>query len=181
MKINFEEIKKLKNTKQILTNTETDIVTPNLGKGFHYISSFHRIQFIAKTLEYMVYMAMNYGINYVSEGILLEAVCRTSWYLNMVVSIDNLKKLLIEMSAGLELLDIKIPENNTNDSKNSPINNNLFSDSEYKLSIKGWRSYQKQEYQILLSNLMASRISRIVSYIALFISFVAFFVTLFKK
>lgn len=71
------------------------------------MGSYHRFHFIAKVIEYMVYMKSSYGIEDVSGSIILDAVCEHSWYLKLVPSYKQLELFLIEISAGLGLLDVK--------------------------------------------------------------------------
>lgn len=51
----LDEFEQTMKVRKILTSTKTSILTPNLGKGFHLMCSYHRFQFIAKVIEYMVY------------------------------------------------------------------------------------------------------------------------------
>ena len=170
-----------------LTTTKTNLLTPHLGKGFHLIKSYYRIQFIAKVIEYMVYLASFYRIEKVSGKNILEAVGKTSWYLNFCPSYHQLEMLLIEVAVGLELLEIenagtiKAPNPLYGIYTNQEKEIEKFLGYSFKLSNKGWESYKKQEYQILASNLFATKISRYVSYTALIIALLSFLVKMFYK
>lgn len=52
----------------------------------------------------MVYLDFIYGIEKVSGKIILEAVGKTSWYLNLCPSYRQLEMLLKEVAVGLGLL-----------------------------------------------------------------------------
>ena len=92
--------------------------------------------------------------------------------------------LLIEVAVGLELLEIekagtmKVPNPLYGIYTNQEKEIEKFLGYNFKLSNKGWESYQKQEYQILASNLFAAKISRYVAYIALIVALLALFVDL---
>lgn len=178
----IDDIRKNDKLVELLTTPKTDLLTPHLGKGNHLINSYYRIQFIAKVIEYMVYLASVYGIKKVSGEIILEAVGKTSWYLNLCPSYRQLEMLLIEVAVGLELLEIekagtiKVPNPLYGISANQETEIDKFLGYNFKLSNKGWESYKKQEYQILASNLFAAKISRYVSYTALIIALLSFLV-----
>ena len=182
--IDSDDIKNAQERKKLLTETSTNILTPNLGKGFHFLSAYHRIQFIAKVIEYLV---SKYPIENIAGNIILEAVCKTSWYLGLFPSEEQLKILLIEMATKLDLLEIeelgsiKISNPMYFFDKSQPKEINKFLGYSYKLSLKGWESYQKQEYQILAAKLKEARISRYVSYTAVVIALGTFLLRLFLK
>ena len=168
-------------TKLPFTDTNTDLLTPHLGNGSHLVKSYHRVQFIAKVIEYMVYLSSSYGIEKVHGRIIIDALANTSWYLRMCPSQSQLEKLLIEMSFGLGLLEIedmesiKIPIDIDDKNKIS-----IFLGCNFRLSQKGWDSYRTQEYQILASDLYAARISRWVSYVAITIALLTLFVSIYS-
>lgn len=172
----YEEFEQILKVRKTLTSTKTSILTPNLGKGFHLMCSYHRFHFIAKVIEYMVYMKSTYGIEDVSGRIILDAVCEHSWYLKLVPSYKQLELLLIEISAGLGLLDVEelgtvnMPNPMYHIDKSQEAEIKTFLGYKFKLSHKGWEAYKKQEYQILAANLFAARLSRCVSYIAVVIA-----------
>lgn len=178
----IEDIRKDDELAELLTTTKTDLLTPHLGKGNHLTKSYHRIQFIAKVIEYMVYLASTHGIKKVNGKIILEAVGKTSWYLDLCPSYRQLEMLLIEVAAGLELLEIekagtiKVPNPLYGINANQEKEIEKILGYNFKLSNKGWESYKKQEYQILASNLFAAKISRCISYIALIIALLSFLV-----
>lgn len=182
----FDKIKKAIKIRNILTDTQTTLLTPNLGKGFHLRSSYYRFQFISKVIEYMVYIKATYGIEEVHGDVILDAVCKNSYFLQLFPTYNQLKLLLIEISLGLGLLDvielgtIKVSNPLHNIDKSQPDEIEKFLGYNFKLSAKGWDSYSKQEYQILASNLFAARLSRWVSYIAVIISLTALFIRCFK-
>lgn len=175
------KIEDIHKNKELLTDTNTDLLTPLLGNGSHLVKSYHRVQFIAKVIEYMVYLSYSYGIEKVHGRIIIDALANTSWYLRMSPSQSQLEKLLIEMSLGLELLEIedmgsiKIPIDIDNKNKIS-----ILLGRNFRLSPKGWESYRKQEYQILASDLYAARISRLVSYVAIIIALLTLFVSIYS-
>ncbi len=172
----LDEFEQTMNVRKILTSTKTSILTPNLGKGYHLMCSYHRFQFIAKVIEYMVYMKSVFGIEEVDGSIILDAVCEHSWYLKIIPSYKQLELLLIEISAGLGLLEVEelgtvnIPNPMYYIDKSQETEIKKFLGYKFKLSHKGWEAYRKQEYQILASNLFAARLSRYVSYIAVIIA-----------
>ena len=180
----IDDIRKNDELIELLTTTKTDLLTPHLGKGNHLINSYHRIQFIAKVIEYMVYLASTHGIKKVNGKIILETVGKTSWYLNLCPSYRQLEMLLIEVAVGLELLEIenagtiKVPNPFYGIKVDQEKEIDKFLRYNFKLSNKGWESYQKQEYQILASNLFAAKISRYVAYIALIVALFALLVDL---
>lgn len=146
---------------------------------------YHRIQFIAKVIEYTVYLDFIYGIEKVSGKIILEAVGKTSWYLNLCPSYRQLEMLLKEVAVGLGLLEyeksgtVKVPNPLYGINVDQEKEIEKFLGYNFSLSNKGWESYQKQEYQILASNLFAAKISRYVSYTALILALLAIIVDLY--
>ena len=178
----LDEFEQTMKVRKILTSTKTSILTPNLGKGFHLMCSYHRFQFIAKVIEYMVYMKSVFGIEEVGGSIILDAVCEHSWYLKIIPSYKQLELLLIEISAGLGLLEVEelgtvnIPNPMYYIDKSQEAEIKKFPGYKFKLSHKGWEAYRKQEYQILASNLFAARLSRYVSYIAVIIALCSLFI-----
>lgn len=185
--LNYDEVIKAKKIREFLVDTTTDIITPNLGNGFHLRSSFHRFQFIAKVLEYMAYMKTICGIEEISGDIILDAVCKHSWYLNFVPTNNKLKLLLLEISLGLGLLEVKdlgtIKVSNPlhQIDRSQPKEIEKFLGHKFRLSPKGWESYSKQEYQILAANLFAARLGRCVSYIALLVALISLLIRCFSK
>lgn len=175
------EIEDIQKNKKKLTNTNTDLLTPHLGNGSHLIASYHRVQFIAKVIEYMVYMHSIRGIEKVHGDAIIDAVADTSLYLRLYPSQRQLEELLIEMSFGLELLEcenlgtINVPVGIYNQE-----NIKMFLGCNFKLSLEGWQSYRQQEYQILASNLHAAKISRWVSYVAVIIALLTLFVSIYS-
>ena len=105
--VTIDDIRKNDELENILTTTHTNLLTPHLGKGSHLIKSYYRVLFIAKVIEYMVHISSVYGIKKVSGKIILQAVCNTSWYLNLFPSCKQLEMLLIEIACGLELLEVE--------------------------------------------------------------------------
>lgn len=185
--LNYEKVIKAKKIRDKLTETTTNIITPNLGKGFHLISSYYRFQFIAKVIEYMVSMKMAYGIDELDGKTILDAVCKHTKYLLFVPSEDQLKLLMLEVSIGLGLLEdeelgtIKVSNPLHLIDKSQPAEINQFLGHKFRLSSKGWESYSKQEYQILASNLFAARLGRCVSYIALLIALISLLIRCFSE
>ena len=66
------KIEDIHKNKELLTDTNTDLLTPLLGNGSHLVKSYHRVQFIAKVIEYMVYLSYSYGIEKVHGRIIIE-------------------------------------------------------------------------------------------------------------
>ncbi len=184
--LSAEELIKYKELKNRLTDTHTDVITPNLGKGRHLNYLFLRMSFIAKTIDYMAEMYMLTKTSKIDGDTILKAVCKSSWMLNNIPSYNSLMLLLNEMAVGLELLDrenlgyieVENPAFHIDNSKPKFIQEHL--GYNYSLSEKGVLSYQKQEYQILYANLLSANINRFVSYAAVIIAFVALIVTLCK-
>ena len=173
--------------RKLLTKTSTNIITPNLGKGNHLLSTYLRVAFIAKTIDYLANMSTFSKIEKVEGSVITEAICGTSWMLGNIPTANCIDLLLFEMSEGLGLLDredlgfveVENPAHYLDKSKPSHIQKHL--GYNYSLSEKGIRSYQNQEYQILSSNLLSSNINRLVSYAAVVIAFAALLVTIFTN
>ncbi|WP_289300348.1 hypothetical protein [Xylanibacter muris] len=184
--LSAEEFTRYKELKSRLTDTNTDVISPNLGKGRHLHFLFLRISFVAKVIDYLAGMYIFSNISKLEGDIILSAVCKSSWMLSYLPTYNSLLLLLNEMAVGLELLnredlgyeEVENPAFHLDNNKPKYIKRHL--GYNYSLSDKGILSYQRQEYQILYANLLSANINRFVSYAAVIIAFVALIVTLCK-
>lgn len=180
-----DDILKYFELRKKLISTDTSIITPLLGKGKHLHNAYLRALFIAKVIDFLAEKAIFSKIIELPDDIIITAVSNSSRILSFTQTQEILQCLLYEMSDGLELLDrtdlgvVKVPNPAYQFDKNQPPEIEKHRGFNYMLSEKGFKAYQKQEFQILATNLISARISRVVSYSALLIALAAFIVRLF--
>lgn len=170
-----------------LVNVPKSIFTPSLSGKNRLNNTYLRYLFIAQTIEYLAHKFLFENESYIADEIITEAVSCTSWRLGSRTCIE-LNTLLHEMSIGLGLLEAKdlgIYESMSlkrsedgNEYYLSPIQRHA--GFAFKLSDRGWTSYQNQEYQILVAQLQSSRIGRYVSYAAVIVAVIATIIAIFK-
>lgn len=183
----IEEFERISKIRTFLTQASSSILTPIWSKKGVLTNTYLRFSFIAKVIEYLANKSIFHNIDSVHGNIIIEAICNTSWRLNYFENLNHLHLLLYEMSQkGLDLIEIEdlgtctIPSIALKDGKLSRENIKMHKGFSYRLSKKGWESYRKQEFQILVANIYAARISRFVSYSALFLSLIAISLKIFS-
>ena len=163
------------------------LLTPSLSGKKRLDNSYLRYLFIAQVIEYLAHKSIFHNENSVGGRIISQAVATTSWMLGNM-TIQQLDLMLQEMTVGLKLLDasdlgtydtigIKSVDENGEYVLGKVKSHCGFA---YSLSERGWESYRKQEYQILIVQLQSSRIGRFVSYSAIILSVIAIIITLCK-
>lgn len=165
------------------------ILTPSLSGKSRLDNSYLRYMFIAQTIEYLAHKTIFEGEIYIGGQIIAEAIIsNSSWRLGNRTC-KEIELMLLEMATGLELLEAKdLGTYETTGIKSIDDNGKCIWSKvtrhcgfSYALSEKGWESYRKQEYQILLAQLQTSRINRFTAYAALVISVIAALFTMFSN
>lgn len=168
-----------------LIHVPKSILTPSLSGRKRLDNSYLRFLFIAQAIEYLAHKSIFEKETFIGGQIINQAVALTSWRLgNMTCA--QLDLLLVEMAVGLQLLEFRdLGTRDTIDYKGMDKDGNIIVENvkahcgfAYSLSERGWESYRNQEYQILAAQLQSTRISRLISYIAVGVSVIALIITL---
>lgn len=169
-----------------LTHVPKSILTTSLSGRKRLNNSYLRFLFIAQTIEYLAHKSIFEKETFIGGRIISEAVALTYWRLGNITC-AQLDLMLVEMAVGLQLLEVRdLGTHDTIDYKGVDNDGNIIIVENvkahcgfaYSLSERGWESYKNQEYQILAAQLQSTRISRLVSYIAVGVSVIALVVSL---